>query len=250
MFGTKELPDELKGLNLSPAQILEKLKERDDLEKKSKEFQDAGQQALQLAKDKDAELNTLKSKLAELEANPPRRTEPSNNNNNADADIEFLSDPEGAVAQRIKRGVQPVAFVALNAARNAAKMSARLTLSRQSITFPDGKANCASLFDKWGTEIEKAAEQIPIVNLGNEVTWINLFNYIKGNHLEEMMSKPSDFLEPVASNANVSVGDEKRPEKLNDEQADIAKKMSRYGKGVTAEKILETRKKMSFVNVE
>lgn len=248
MFGNKELPDELKGLNLSPAQILEKLKELDDEKKKSEQFQNAGKEALDQLKAKDNEVNILKAKLAEIEANPPRRE--VDDKDKPPQDIDFLTDPEGAVNQRILKGVQPVALVALNAARNAAKMSARLTLSRSFLNFPEGKANCASLFDKWGTEIEKAAEQIPIVNLGNEVTWINLFNFVKGNHLEEMMSKPSDFIESVATNANVVVGDDKRPEKLDDEQSAIAKKMQRYGKGVTAEKIIETRKKMSFVNAE
>ena len=84
--------------------------------------------------------------------------------------------------------------------------------------------------------------------LQHERTWLNLFNYIKGQKLEELMAKPETFVESVSSSTNARVGDEKRPDKLNDEEARIIARMARYGKGnLSAEKILETRKKMNFV---
>ena len=62
------------------------------------------------------------------------------------------------------------------------------------------------------------------------------------------MAKPETFFESAASGRDTTVGDQKKPDTLDQEQSDIAKKMARYGKGVTNEKILETRKKMNFVN--
>jgi hypothetical protein len=87
-----------------------------------------------------------------------------------------------------------------------------------------------------------------VASLQYERTWLNLFQYIKGQHIEELMAKPETFFESAATQNDRKVGDDKRPDTLDSEQSEIAKKMGRYGKGVTAEKILETRKKMNFVN--
>ena len=149
--------------------------------------------------------------------------------------------------QRINNAVVPGQVIAINAAKTAARLSARLTLSGRNLELPTGRVSLSKLWDRWIQEIDKASEGIPPVQLGNELTWINLFDYIKGKHLEEIMAKPNDFVESVSTNTNVRVGDTPPADKLNDTEADVIRKMSKYSKGVTQESVLAAKKKMNFV---
>jgi hypothetical protein len=241
---------ELKDLGMSPAEIKAAVAESKVLKTKTEELEGKYttlNTEFETAKGSYAE---TKNRLDALEANP--RREKKTDDGEPKAKTSFLDDEDKAFNERAVEAISPIAIMALNAAKSAAKMSARNSLFGQKITTPGGSISLSNLWDKWSSEIEKAATEMARTNvaaLQYEQTWLNLFQYVKGQHIEELMAKPETFIEGAASGMDRKVGDEKKPDTLDQEQSDIAKKMARYGKGVTPEKILEARKKMNFVSV-
>jgi hypothetical protein len=245
-WGTKkeEIPDELKDLGLTPAQIrdavLANKKLTEDLANSKTEMSTVKTNLSQL----EGSFGDTKRKLDELEANshrPEKKVEKEYTS--------FIDDENKAFTERMVDGMQPVAMIALSAASNSAKLLAKQSLQGQYVTTPGGKISLTRLWDKWSDEIEKAASEVNLSVRGNEKTWLNIFDYIKGRHFNELMAEPQTFVESVQTNAEIRVGDKKEPEKLNDSENDIIKKMSRYGKGVTPEGYQKTKDKMTFVNV-
>lgn len=248
MFNS-EYEKELKDLGLTPTQIKQALAEAKDLKTKNEELEGKFttlNTELETTKGSYAE---VKGRLDSLEANASRK--PKADDDKPKAKTSFLDDEDAAFNERAMETMAPVAMMAMNAAKSAARMGAKNSLFGQRIQTPNGQISLTNLWDKWSSEIDAAANEMAKTNVASlqyERTWLNLFQFIKGQHIEELMAKPETFFESVASNRDTKVGDEKKPDTLDQEQGEIAKKMSRYGKGVTAEKILETRKKMSFVN--
>ena len=244
-----EWQKELKDLGMTPAEIRQAVADKKSGDTRYTELEGKFTTL-------NTELETTKGSFADtknrldlLEANPPRREK--KNDDEPKRKTSFLDDEDAAFNERAVEALTPVTMLALNAAKSAAKMSAKNSLFGQRITTPGGTISLSNLWDKWSAEIEKAANEMAKTNvaaLQYEQTWLNLFQYVKGQHIEELMSKPETFIESAASQADRHVGDTKKLDTLDQEQSEIAKKMSRYGKGVTAEKILETRKKMNFVN--
>jgi hypothetical protein len=126
---------------------------------------------------------------------------------------------------------------------------AKQSLQGQVVTTPGGPISLTRLWDKWSGEIDQAASEVALHVKGNMKTWLNLFDYVKGKHFNELMSQPETFVESVATNQDRSLNNEKKPEKLNDAENDAIKKMSRYGKGVTPENYQKVKERMTFVNV-
>jgi len=245
---TSEYEKELKELGMTPAEIKAAVAEAKELKTKTAELQgkyDTLNTEFETTKGSFAE---TKARLDSLEANAPRRT---SNSDESKAKTSFLDDEDKAFNERAIETIGPVAALAMNAAKSAAKMSAKNSLFGQRIQTPNGYISLSNLWDKWSAEIDKAANEMAKTNIAAlqyEQTWLNLFQFVKGQHIDELMAKPETFVETAASSRDTKVGDEKKPDTLDNEQSEIAKKMARYGKGVTAEKILETRKKMNFVN--
>jgi hypothetical protein len=247
-WGNKEaeIPKELADLGLTPAQIrqavLDNKKLTEDLANTKTEASTLKSTVTQL----EGRFNETKRTLDELEANAkkPRQTE-----ENKREYTSFIDDENKAFTERLVDGMQPVAQVALRAAANSAKLSAKMSLQGQYITTPGGKISLTRLWEKWLGEIDKAASEVNLQTLGNETTWVNIFDYIKGKHINELMAEPQTFVESVSTNTNRRVEDEKKPDKLNDEELAVVAKQSRYGKGVTPEAYQKTKDKMKFVNV-
>lgn len=237
--------DELKDLGLTPAQIrqavLDNKKLTEDLSQAKTEASTLKTNVSQL----EGRFNDTKRVLDELEANAkkPARTQEEK------VYTSFIDDENKAFAERAVDALQPVAQVALRAAANSAKMEAKMSLHGQYIKTSGGNIPLTKLWEKWSGEIDKAASEVNLANLGQAVTWTNIFDYIKGRHISELMSEPQTFIESVQDNTEHRVGDEKKPEKLNDEELSIIAKQSRYGKGVTPEAYQKTKDKMKFVNV-
>lgn len=243
-----EYEKELKELGLTPKQIKEALTEAKGLKAKLEETEGKFTTLtteLETTKGSFAEVQT---KLAELEANS--RRQPPNNDDKNKKKTDFIDDGDAAFNERFMESATPITQMAFNAAKNVAKMSAKASLYGQKIKTPNGDISLSNLWDRWSSDLSKAEGEMMKSNpvaLQHEQTWLNLFNYIKGQKIEELMAKPEAFIETASSNVNGKVIDNARPDKLNDEEARVAARMARYGKGVTPEKLLEIRKKMTFV---
>ncbi len=247
-WGTKkeEIPDELKDLGLTPAQIREQVlnnkKLTEDLANSKTELSTVKTNLSQL----DGKFNETKRTLDELEANAKK---PARQQTEERVYTSFIDDENKAFTERLVDGMQPVAQVALQAAANSAMLLAKQSLQGQFVTTPGGKISMSRLWDKWSGEIDKAASEVALHVKGNMQTWINLFDYIKGKHFNELMAEPQTFVESVSTNQDRLPGDEKKPDKLTTMEEEVIKKQARYGKGVTPEAYQKTKDKMTFVNV-
>lgn len=240
-----EIPEELKDLGLTPAQIrqavLDNKKLTEDLATTKTEASTLKTTVTQL----EGKFSETRRTLDELEANAKKtvtKTEPREYTS-------FIDDENKAFTERAVDAMQPLAQVALRAAANSAKTSAKLSLQGQFVTTPGGKISLSRLWDKWSSEIDKAASEVNLSVLQNDAAWINIFDYVKGKHFNELMSEPQTFVESVSTNTDRNMNDEKKPDKLTTEEEDVIKKQSRYGKGVTPEAYQKTKEKMKFVNV-
>ncbi len=246
-WGTKkeEIPDELKDLGLTPAQIREQIlankKLTEDLANSKTEMSTMKTNITQL----EGKFGETKRTLDELEANSKKTVVKQDER----VYTSFIDDENKAFTERLVDGMQPVAQVALQAAANSAMLLAKQSLQGQYVTTPGGKISMSRLWDKWSSEIDKAASEVALHVRGNMQTWINLFDYIKGKHFNELMAEPQTFVESVSTNQDRLPGDEKKPEKLTTMEEEVIKKQSRYGKGVTPEAYQKTKDKMTFVNV-
>lgn len=248
MFNS-EYEKELKDLGMTPSEIKAAIAASKELKTKNEELEGKFttlNTELETTKGSFAE---TKARLDNLEANSNRREKKEDGETKSKTS--FLDDEDKAFNERAVETMAPVAMMAMNAAKSAARMGAKNSLFGQRIQTPNGAISLTNLWDKWSVEIDKAADELAktnVVSLQYERTWLNLFQFVKGQHIDELMAKPETFYESAASSRDMKVGDEKKPDTLDQEQSEIAKKMSRYGKGVTNEKILEARKKMNFVN--
>lgn len=192
----------------------------------------------------------VKDKLAELEANPRRGTAPPTNTDPPQR-TSFMDNEDTAFNERFIDAAKPLAAAALIAGRNSAKLEAKLSLVGEYIETPGGRIPLSALWTKWMPEIEKAASEVAPANLVHATTWINMFDYIKGKHISEMMKAPETFIETVQTNVQSRVGgDQHTDEKLNDEELAAIKKMGgETGGRMTPEKYAEMKKKMKFVSV-
>lgn len=246
---TSEFEKELKELGMTPSEIKKAIADKKVSDDKVTELEGKFTTLNTENETLKGNFADTKNRLDALEANPRREKK---GDEEPKTKTSFLDDEDKAFNERAVEVLTPVTMMALNAAKSAARMSAKNSLFGQKITTPGGSISLTNLWDRWLPEIDKAASDMAKTNIAAlqyEQTWLNLFQYVKGQHIEELMAKPDTFIESAASSENRTVGDQKKPETLDQEQSEIAKKMGRYGKGVTAEKILETRKKMNFVGV-
>jgi hypothetical protein len=247
-FGKSEY-DELKDLGMTPAQIKEAIADSKKLKADHDTLKTEFDTTKTTLSTMENSFTQVKNKLAELEANPPRGRQ-QNSDDERKPKTSFIEDEDAAFNERFAASVGPVAQTALIAARNSAKMAAKMSLQGKSIQTSGGKISLTKLWEKWEREIEEDSKQVAMAALGDMNTWINMFNYVKGKHLDEMLSEPQTFVESVELRTDANVGRDRsnEAEKLNDEETSTIKKMSRYSK-VTPEKYQEIKKKMTFVNV-
>lgn len=240
--------DSLEELGLSPEDIKKAIQDKKDLETKHKTLETELNTTKTTLSTMEGSFGETKRKLAEIEANVNRRTEPDKKEEKTKTS--FLDNEDAAFDERFMDRIGPVARTALIGARNSAKMAAKMSLQGKTMTTPGGKISLTRLWEKWEAELEKDAEQVDIGALGNHETWLRMFNYIKGKHIEEMMAEPQTFIESVQSGAERGVREEVKNDKLNDEEKNTVTKMARYGKAkLTEEEYQKNKSKMTFVNV-
>lgn len=244
-----EYEKELKDLGLTPKQIKEALTEAKTVKEKLAENEGKLTTLTTELETTKGSFAEVKTQLDALEANSRRR--PSNEEDKNKTKTDFIDDGDKAFNERFFESATPITQMAFQAAKNVARMSAKNSLYGQKIQTPNGSISLSNLWDRWSSELDNAEKEMMASNaaaLQFEKTWLNLFNYIKGQHIEELMAKPETFVESASSNTDGKVINDKKPDKLNDEEARIAARMARYGKGnLTPEKLLEVRKKMTFV---
>ena len=140
-----KLPNELKDLGMTPAEIAQAVKDAKDLKARQSTLEGELSTTKTALDSATSSFNETKQRLDALEANPPqRRVEPQNSQ---PADIEYLDDMDGAVQQRIARATGPVALVALQAARNTARMMAINSLQGQVLETSTGRISMRTLWE-------------------------------------------------------------------------------------------------------
>jgi hypothetical protein len=246
-FGRSEY-DELKELGMTPKEIRDAVAASKELKEKHTSLETEFNTTKTALSSLEGSFNETKNKLNELEANSRRQPEKTNNEERP-LKTSFIDDEDKAFNERFNERVSPIAQTALNAARNSAKMAAKMSLHGQFITTPGGRISLTRLWDKWEGEIETDSKQVNLAALGDMTTWINMFNYVKGKHINEMMAEPQTFVESVQSSTDTRVREDRSQDngKLNDEENATIKKMSKYSKFVTDKSYQETKNKMKFV---
>jgi hypothetical protein len=238
--------DVLKDSGMSPAEIRAAI----DNAKKEKDRADKLETDLNATK---STLNTMESSFKEtkdrlntIEANFNKKDEKKEETRQRTS---FIDNEDEAFNERFNERVGPVALTALTAAKNSAKLIAKQSLFGKTIKTAGGPIPLSRLWEKWEMEIENDSKQVALAALGDPQTWINMFNYIKGKHIDELMAEPQTFIEHVEENTNRTVREDNKDVKLNSEEEVTIAKMSKYSKHVTPESYKKTKDGMKFVNV-
>jgi DNA-binding transcriptional MerR regulator len=236
--------DELKDLGLSPKEIKEAIQAKKDLEAKTATLESELNSTKTTLSTVENSFTETKKRLDSLEANTRQSVKKEERTFTS-----ILDDEDKAFDERFADRAQPLAAATFAVGKNTAQMQARLSLEGRFMKTSGGQIRLTKLWDRWLPEIEDAASKSNSAELMNSKTWINIFDYIKGKHIEELMEKPDTFVEGVASSTDTTVKEGVKPEKLNDEENSIIAKMARESKNVTPERYQEMKKKMKFVSV-
>lgn len=224
-----ERPDPLKELNAKLAEQDERLKALDKL---------SALDGLQ------GEFDEIKARLGEIEAGGALQHEQQRQQQQPGVMTSFLVDENKAFAER----AMPLAAMQLQTAARVAKMSARNKLvTQQRDGDPYYGQRMARIFDKFEGDIDKKATGVPLAQQTHDETWINLFNLVRGEHIEEILAaekkgEKSVFTESGASSiAPGSVDNPVNPDTMTDEQKRIAKRM-----GISEDDYMKSRKELVY----
>jgi hypothetical protein len=232
MFGREkehELPESLRSLNLTPEQILERVRASEASEAAVKAAADATAATeaanSELAKARtdmqalEARATASEAKLAELAPTKEKtKVTPFNE--------QIWEDPEGAVDGKLAG----MAGAVIQTNIQTAKMQVRQYLDDQAPQErASGKTPKIAYWKKFQGEIEEMAKQTPSVQLTSAQMWLNMLDVIIGRHIGEIVSNPGSFaLDPSSTGAssNENRSDSANAEvKLTDEDKLNAKRM-------------------------
>jgi hypothetical protein len=158
---------------------------------------------------------------------------------------DFLSDPDKAFAER----AAPIVGIAMHTAAYMAKNQAKEKFQRLQRTQP-GKNYDGYFFEKFEDEITALARTVPAQQLGMPETWEHIYYNVKGRHSEEIGAQMHDgtlsnlMESSSAGTRGGGFGDDKKDEKLTDQEIRIAEKM-----GVKPEDYAKRKKEMSGVGI-
>jgi hypothetical protein len=234
MFGkNSELPDELKALGLTPAEIAKAISDKKELENKVSALEMDKKKAEDSLNNLNSSFETVKAKLAEIEAS---HSAPQQDQGLAS----FLDDEDRAFAQRNA----PTHGLAVQANIQLAKLRARQILGNQTKEVNGQNLNLGRLFDKFDSEIDGLAKMTPAAALINPETWDHLFHNVLGRHTTEILSNPSGFVEPASSNAISQRDDNTQKDRLTPEEERIAARMR-----VKPEDFLKSKKETVILGI-
>lgn len=237
-FKDDEVPDRLKGK--TPQQILAELEAADSLRTKHMELEASAATRDQEFAASKTEFETTKARLAELEAN--RLHESENQNQNRDqrrtGPTSVLVDEEGAFAERLG----PVAALALHSGALSAKQEARRQVETRS---RDSKnKNDLGIFLKYEAEVEDLMSKEPPERKVMPQVWLNAFTYIKGIHVNDIISsvQKGEAFGLEGGSTSQALPLEQQDDKLSAEELRVAAKMR-----VSPENYLKQKKAMKPV---
>lgn len=235
----EKLPTRLEGK--TPEQVAKELEDTDklkvDLELAKKAQQEADEKVTAIS----SEFETVKARLAEIDAKNKRTSEAPPAEVTADS---LLEDPK----KGIESTMAPTTSLAVQTAAATARILAQQQLDNADMT-SGGKVMDGRLFRAWGMEIDAEARKYGPQQLMRPDAWVGIFYYLKGQHADELANpeirkKKYNFLEPANNGAppppdtRVKEG----PESLTDEEKRVADRM-----GVTHENYAKRKKAMHFV---
>jgi hypothetical protein len=232
-WGKTKLPKELE--EMDPNDVVAAVKKAKDLDPEAIATKAAEKAGAAFETFRTEFTETMTAKLDEIASRMPKPVASNGGGDNQLAD--FLTDPDRAFAQRSA----PIAALALENAKYAAKNAAREKLQRQQRANP-GKNFDGFFFEKFEAEIDELAKTVSAVQLAQPGTWEHLYFNIKGRHTDEVVAQvrdgKADFLvESGATGATTRQQDDPNNIKLTAQEESLAKKM-----GVTPEVYLAQKK--------
>lgn len=235
----EKLPTRLEGK--TPEQVAKELEEADALKVKLELAQKAQQEADEKVSAISSEFETVKARLADIDARNKKPPDTPPAELTADG---LLEDPK----KSIESTMLPTTSLAVQTAAATARILAQQQLDNADMA-SGGKVMDGRLFRAWGAEIDAEARKYGPQQLMRQDAWIGIFYYLKGQHADELANpetrkKKYNFLEPSTNGAPPPADTRPKdgPESLTDEEKRVADRM-----GVTHENYAKRKKAMHFV---
>jgi hypothetical protein len=209
-----DIPEELK--ELTPEQIAQAVRESQTLKAEL-----AGQKT---------ENETIKARLAQLEANPNNKPPEPSPDSNKNRVISFLEDEDAAFNQR----AQPIVAAVYTMGAAAARQS-----------FESGLSGIdRAMFQKFGPEVDVIMKTCDAPTRATADSWKRAWNMVKGEHLDEITKAAQDKTDFFSESSSGSLlGGPVRTilpdDRLTDEELRVAKKYN-----LDPRDFLEQRKSM------
>jgi len=226
----KDVPEKLKGM--TEEQILESVSAKETQDTRIKELEDERESSLGQVATLGTELAEMRGKMQALEANPqPPPPDP----NAPVGPPSVLVDEDAAFNSRLA----PMASAILTTGAASAEMLAKNQIA---------SSGEAKIYEHYEKEIREVISQTEPAQRIHPETFINAFSLVKGRHLSEIMESKEKhdgvyFVE--GSGSPPLTQDDKKEDKLTDQEIDVAKKMN-----VKPEDYLKQKKEMNFANVQ
>lgn len=223
--GDEEVPEELRGK--SPAEVAATLKKAKELEIAAAADKTAREAAEALSTTRGTEIDAMKARMLELEANQKPLPEPVN-----EEPVSPWIDPEKFV-QKQTEGTQNTALVA---GYMAAKMYFMQNLNPRDI----------KIFRKYEKEVDTVINTVPAYQRVMPQTWFNMFMFVKGNHemdIQKAEASKTDFFSETPSRGP---SEEPAPEDtLSSEEEEVCKTFHFDPKNYLANKKISELKQSS-----
>jgi hypothetical protein len=154
---------------------------------------------------------------------------------------DFDTDPEKAFNHRVR----PLADVAVMNAAQTARILAQQQLDNKDMN--NSGSMDGRLFRAWEQDILAQSSKYPTQQLMVPEAWLNIFYHIKGLRSDELANpelrkKKYPFLESGRGGTPSPSDDEKKGDKLTEEELRVCSRM-----GVTPENYLKRKKELKFV---
>lgn len=205
-----EVPEELRGK--SPKEVAAALKKAKEIEAKQAEVEETRLASEKKAGEIQVEIDALKARNAELEANRPKTPEELEAERLAAEPASPWVDPQKFVADQTKG----IAAVALNSGMMTAKMYFTQNLSGR-----DQK-----IFKKYEGKVNEVVNTFAPETRVMPQSWMNAFLYVKGLHdvdIHKAESTNTDFFSETPSRGQQQ--DEPPQDRLTEEESAMCKAM-------------------------
>lgn len=236
----EKLPQRLR--DKSPEDIVKELEAADKLKTEHELLKAHASETDSEVEKIKTEFETVKERLAAVDAAKNRTVDNKQVEINADT---LLEDPK----KILDAHTAPLAAITAQNAATTARILAQQQLDNNDLT-SNGKTMDGRLFRAFGSEIDAESRKYAAVQLMKPEAWIGIFYYLKGQHAEELRDpeirkKKYNFLEPpTPGTPSPSETKKEGVEGLTDEEKRVATRMN-----ITPEAYAKRKATMKFVNV-